>query len=275
MPIERELSGVGFTRPGSRLETLVRRIVMRRSDLLRRFAVVAVAGVCLAAGLDARACPEETKTVAGGVQIGGLEDMAWVFVDGQMRREGRGSEADWREALVHVNMAGTSGVWFRLGDERYVSRDAEVLSTLDELFAPARSLAAEVGRMGQVVRELASEQSAVGRMQGRLGREQGQLARKQAQLVSKLEAADDPALASQLESEIDRLAAEQEALGEQMDALGERQDHLAGRLDRMIELQEELASRREEVAGTTRQALATFLRESVVTGRAARVAGGA
>ncbi len=248
---------------------------MRRSDLLRRLAVLAVAGACLAAGLDARACPEQSKTVAGGVQLGGLEDMAWVFVDGRMRREGRGSESDWREALVHVNMAGASGVWFRLGDERYVSRDAEVISTLDELFEPGRSLAAEVGRMGEVVRTLASEQSAIGRLQGRLGREQGQLARRQAQLISKLEAVHDPAAASQFESEIDRLAAEQEELGEQMDALGERQDHLASRLDRMIELQESLANRREEVAGTTREALATFLRESVVTGRAARVAGGA
>lgn len=245
---------------------------MRRALSISLLAMLALASL---APRPAGGCPEESASAATAPVLAGREDLAWVYVDEHMNREGRGSESDWRDALAHVSMTGRSGLWFRLGDQRYVSRDAELLSSLDELFAPGRDLAHEVARIAEVVRALAAHQASLGREQGRLGREQGRLARRQAALVATLESRCEPAELERLHLELARLAEEQERLGDDIDGLGDRQERLAGRIDDMVELQERLAERRDEIARETREAFATYLRESIVSGRAVRVTGGA
>ena len=153
---------------------------------------------------------------------------AWAFSreDGHWRNTS-GSERDWRDAEAAIDDVNGDAFWFRRGDDRYLTTDAEALKTLAEMFAPQEELGRKQGELGR-------RQGDLGRLQGDLGRKQGQLGRIQARLgmhqasVSRAGRRDrepDDALEAQ-QQEISRQQNEageiQAELCEQQSALGER-----------------------------------------------------
>lgn len=189
-------------------------------------------------------------------------DNAYVYVNNDGRDNsvsGSGDNTDFRAARdVRARMHGAY-LWFRVGNDSYVTQDAEALRTLREALAPVEELGRRQGEIGRKQGEIGRLQGEVGRLQGRIGADQGRLAAHEASI-----AMDDRERSSE-KHDLDR---RHDDLSRQMNELGAQMQRLSHRMEPLSRQQSELGAQQSRASAHLQQVTDRLLPELAKSNRA-------
>lgn len=160
-------------------------------------------------------------------------------------------------------------IWVRIGDERYVIRDAALIAEAHRWEQPVLELGrkqSEIGakqaRVGAMQAKIGAQQSKIGARQSRIGQEQGRLSTEVARAQSRGDDTED------LQRQIDELGERMNDLGKDMEALGEQMNILAREMEPLAARQSELGQRQSKASKELQENMERLAREAVESGKA-------
>ena len=195
--------------------------------------------------------------------------------DGDVQMSGAVDHRDW-EALDDL-LGDRRGpvLWFRFGDENWMTRDAAVVKQAREIMRPMTELGKRQGELGRQQGALGRQQGALGREQGRLGARQGRLGARQGVLSREIARAERRGESTrEFEREMRQIEAQMDALGEEMEELGRRMEPLSEQQEALGRRQEELGRQQEIASKRAETELRTLARELIRDQRVERVKDG-
>lgn len=169
---------------------------------------------------------------------------AYVYVRNDGKDEntsGSGEASDFDDARTLRSRMHGDYLWFRIGDQRYVTQDREALRQLREALGPVEELGRRQGELGRKQGEIGRLQGEVGRLQGRIGAEQARISVREAM------SGDDRNQESR-DQRKDDLEREMHELGAQMDRLSRRMEPLASQQAELGRQQGKASAHLQEVA---------------------------
>ena len=131
-----------------------------------------------------------------------------------------------------VKATGREVMWFSIGENEYVVRDAAAVRRALEIVEPMSALGKQQGELGARQGELGARQGELGALQGRIGALQGRVARLEAATrdpETRREAAEIRRELAQLNTQANSLGQRQRDLGQRQRVLGEQQRVLGER----------------------------------------------
>ena len=170
-------------------------------------------------------------------------ERAYVLVrEGTESVSGAGDMHDYDAARALRHTMHGDFLWFRVGEERWVTQDRELLGRTLDAMKPVEELGRRQAEVGRKQAEIGSMQAKVGSVQGRIGAEQGRLAARQAAAARSGRDEDISArqdeLGAQMEAagrQMERLTKLMEPFSRQQEALGEQQSRASKHLEQVMD----------------------------------------